>query len=216
MGSTGRGAPHSWEHWEGAPLFVSRQCFPNNKENLTYAPESESDDEGNGTYDEENEPFPGTDAAPVPAGLTESVIHYLQHNIEVNNDEDHNIEGNKINMDNGGRRSKNKRNKDDNDHGNGHENDTKKEDDNYGMTPMQQGELTTVFPSIDDDKDTDYITSNNKYDENITTFMNKKYGMISKENMRDRKRKKNALYQNCALNRSLTAHLRQNNQRYPM
>ena len=29
MGSTGRGAPHSWEHWKGAPLFVSRQCFPN-------------------------------------------------------------------------------------------------------------------------------------------------------------------------------------------
>ena len=25
----GRGAPHSWEHWKGAPLFVSRQCFPN-------------------------------------------------------------------------------------------------------------------------------------------------------------------------------------------
>ena len=30
LGSTGRGAPHSWEHWKGAPLFVSRQCFPNN------------------------------------------------------------------------------------------------------------------------------------------------------------------------------------------
>ena len=31
LGSTGRGAPHSWEHWKGAPLFVSRQCFPNSK-----------------------------------------------------------------------------------------------------------------------------------------------------------------------------------------
>ena len=29
LGSTGRGAPHSLEHWKGAPLFVSRQCFPN-------------------------------------------------------------------------------------------------------------------------------------------------------------------------------------------
>ena len=31
LGSTGRGAPYSWEHWKGAPLFVSRQCFPNTK-----------------------------------------------------------------------------------------------------------------------------------------------------------------------------------------
>ena len=30
LGSTGRGAPHYWEHWKGAPLFASRQCFPNN------------------------------------------------------------------------------------------------------------------------------------------------------------------------------------------
>ena len=29
LGSTERGASHSWEHWKGAPLFVSRQCFPN-------------------------------------------------------------------------------------------------------------------------------------------------------------------------------------------
>ena len=29
LGSTGRGASHSWEYWKGAPLFVSRQCFPN-------------------------------------------------------------------------------------------------------------------------------------------------------------------------------------------
>ena len=29
LGSTGKGAPHSLEHWKGAPLFVSRQCFPN-------------------------------------------------------------------------------------------------------------------------------------------------------------------------------------------
>ena len=33
LGSTGRGAPHSWEHWKGASLFVSRQCFPNIHEN---------------------------------------------------------------------------------------------------------------------------------------------------------------------------------------
>ena len=31
LGSTGRGAPHSWEHRKGAPLFLSRQCFPNNQ-----------------------------------------------------------------------------------------------------------------------------------------------------------------------------------------
>ena len=29
LGITGRGAPHSCEHWKGGPLFVSRQCFPN-------------------------------------------------------------------------------------------------------------------------------------------------------------------------------------------